>query len=171
MDEISTGLDSSTIFQIVNSLKQFTHILKGTTLIYLIQPALETYNLFDDNILISDGQIVYQGPREHVIGFLESMGFKCLKKKGVVDFLGFEHMDFVFSDRWKVESVPIVAWFSGCALFLFFGPSPLAFWLFYEAGTKYEGVDLSSGDFAEYDEKGECLVMISNLCSIFDVVK
>ncbi|KAK1576449.1 hypothetical protein Q3G72_013967 [Acer saccharum] len=29
MDEISTGLDSSTTFQIVNSLKQFTHILKG----------------------------------------------------------------------------------------------------------------------------------------------
>ncbi|KAK4836952.1 hypothetical protein QYF36_001596 [Acer negundo] len=87
MDEISTGLDSSTTFQIVNSLKQFTHILKGTTLISLLQPAPETYNLFDDIILLSDGQIVYQGPREQVLEFFESMGFKCPERKGVADFL------------------------------------------------------------------------------------
>ncbi|KAK3219635.1 hypothetical protein Dsin_013605 [Dipteronia sinensis] len=87
MDEISTGLDSSTTFQIVNSLKQFTHILKGTALISLLQPAPETYNLFDDIILLSDGQIVYQGPREQVLEFFESMGFKCPERKGVADFL------------------------------------------------------------------------------------
>ncbi|XP_044495069.1 pleiotropic drug resistance protein 1-like isoform X1 [Mangifera indica] len=87
MDEISTGLDSSTTFQIVNSLKQYVHILKGTALISLLQPAPETYDLFDDIILLSDGQIVYQGPREQVLAFFESMGFKCPERKGVADFL------------------------------------------------------------------------------------
>ncbi|XP_010249928.1 PREDICTED: ABC transporter G family member 39-like [Nelumbo nucifera] len=87
MDEISTGLDSSTTFQIVNSLKQSTHILGGTTLIALLQPAPETYDLFDDIILLSEGQIVYQGPRENVLEFFESMGFKCPERKGVADFL------------------------------------------------------------------------------------
>ncbi|KAL5575732.1 hypothetical protein UlMin_017431 [Ulmus minor] len=87
MDEISTGLDSSTTFQIVNSLKQYNHIFNGTTVISLLQPAPETYNLFDDIILISDGQIVYQGPREQVLEFFESMGFKCPERKGVADFL------------------------------------------------------------------------------------
>ncbi|KAK9232149.1 hypothetical protein WN943_022392 [Citrus x changshan-huyou] len=87
MDEISTGLDSSTTFQIVNSLRQFIHILRGTTLISLLQPAPEAYDLFDDIILISDGQIVYQGPREHVLEFFEFMGFKCPERKGVADFL------------------------------------------------------------------------------------
>ncbi|KAH9714821.1 ABC transporter G family member 40 [Citrus sinensis] len=87
MDEISTGLDSSTTFQIVNSLRQSIHILKGTTLISLLQPAPETYDLFDDIILISDGQIVYQGPREHVLEFFKFMGFECPKRKGVADFL------------------------------------------------------------------------------------
>ncbi|KAL3726508.1 hypothetical protein ACJRO7_031410 [Eucalyptus globulus] len=62
MDEISTGLDSSTTYQI-------------------------TYDLFDDIILLSDGQIVYQGPRELVLDFFESMGFKCPGRKGVADFL------------------------------------------------------------------------------------
>ncbi|KAK9006197.1 hypothetical protein V6N11_035242 [Hibiscus sabdariffa] len=87
MDEISTGLDSSTTFQIVNSLKQTVHILNGTAIISLLQPAPETYDLFDDIILLSDGVIVYQGPREHVVSFFESMGFRCPERKGVADFL------------------------------------------------------------------------------------
>ncbi|KAF5466684.1 hypothetical protein F2P56_016589 [Juglans regia] len=87
MDEISTGLDSSTTFQIVNSLRQYVQILDGTAVISLLQPAPETYDLFDDIILLSDGYIVYQGPRENVLEFFESMGFKCPDRKGVADFL------------------------------------------------------------------------------------
>ncbi|KAM3688044.1 hypothetical protein ACJW31_10G120800 [Castanea mollissima] len=87
MDEISTGLDSSTTFQIVNSLKQSLRILNGTAVISLLQPPPETYELFDDIILLSDGQIVYQGPRENVLEFFEYMGFKCPERKGVADFL------------------------------------------------------------------------------------
>ncbi|XP_024930413.3 pleiotropic drug resistance protein 1 isoform X2 [Ziziphus jujuba] len=87
MDEISTGLDSSTTFQIVNSIRQSIHILKGSAVISLLQPAPETYDLFDDIILLSDGKIVYQGPRENVLEFFEFMGFKCPKRKGVADFL------------------------------------------------------------------------------------
>ncbi|KAL6187981.1 hypothetical protein ACLB2K_039376 [Fragaria x ananassa] len=59
MDEISTGLDT----------------------------APETYDLFDDVILLSEGRIVYQGPRENVLEFFEYMGFKCPERKGVADFL------------------------------------------------------------------------------------
>ncbi|KDP36996.1 hypothetical protein JCGZ_06052 [Jatropha curcas] len=87
MDEISTGLDSSTTYQIVNSLKQSINIFNGTAVISLLQPATETYDLFDDIILLSDGQIVYQGPRDDVLGFFEYMGFKCPERKGVADFL------------------------------------------------------------------------------------
>ncbi|KAL5709532.1 ABC transporter G member 39 [Ranunculus cassubicifolius] len=87
MDEISTGLDSSTTFQIVNSLRQSVHILGGTSLIALLQPAPETYDLFDDIILLSEGHIVYQGPRENVLEFFESIGFTCPERKGVADFL------------------------------------------------------------------------------------
>ncbi|EEF45819.1 UPF0587 protein F46B6.12 [Ricinus communis] len=60
------------------------------------------------------------------------------------DCRGYELEGFVFDGEWKAESI---------------------------AGTKYEGIDLSAGDFSEYDEKGECPVMISNLYSKFEVVK
>ncbi|XP_010250339.1 PREDICTED: ABC transporter G family member 42-like [Nelumbo nucifera] len=87
MDEISTGLDSSTTFQIVRCLQQVVHLTEATILMSLLQPAPETFELFDDVILLSEGQIVYQGPREHVLEFFESCGFRCPERKDIADFL------------------------------------------------------------------------------------
>ncbi|KAM7471773.1 hypothetical protein LguiA_009956 [Lonicera macranthoides] len=87
MDEISTGLDSSTTFQIVKCLQQIVHFTEATILMSLLQPAPETFDLFDDIILLSEGQIVYQGPREHILEFFETCGFKCPERKGTADFL------------------------------------------------------------------------------------
>ncbi|KAK3130632.1 hypothetical protein QOZ80_6BG0495930 [Eleusine coracana subsp. coracana] len=87
MDEISTGLDSSTTFQIVKCLQQIVHLGEATILMSLLQPAPETFDLFDDIILLSEGQIVYQGSREYVLDFFESCGFRCPERKGTADFL------------------------------------------------------------------------------------
>ena len=56
MDEISTGLDSSTTFQIVKCMGDFVHLRDGTVLMSLLQPAPEVYNLFDDILLLSEGE-------------------------------------------------------------------------------------------------------------------
>ncbi|XP_020587828.1 ABC transporter G family member 42-like [Phalaenopsis equestris] len=87
MDETSTGLDSSTTYQIVKCLQQIVHLGEATVLMSLLQPTPETFNLFDDIILLSEGQIVYQGPREYVLDFFESYGFRCPERKSVADFL------------------------------------------------------------------------------------
>ncbi|RDY09362.1 ABC transporter G family member 39, partial [Mucuna pruriens] len=87
MDEISTGLDGSTTFEIVKFLRQLVHVMDFTMIISLLQPAPETFDLFDDIILLSEGYIIYQGPRENVLNFFESVGFKCPQRKGVADFL------------------------------------------------------------------------------------
>ena len=55
MDEISTGLDSSTTFAIIKYLRDITHMMQYTTAIALLQPAPETYDLFDDIMLIAEG--------------------------------------------------------------------------------------------------------------------
>ncbi|THG19690.1 hypothetical protein TEA_024970 [Camellia sinensis var. sinensis] len=60
------------------------------------------------------------------------------------DCRGYEPVEFLFGSGWKVESLE---------------------------GTKFDDVDLSEGEFAEYDEKGQCPVMISNLRAVFNVVK
>lgn len=87
MDEISTGLDSATTFQICKFMRQMVHAMDVTMIVSLLQPAPETFELFDDIILLSEGQVVYQGPREHVLEFFEHMGFRCPDRKGAADFL------------------------------------------------------------------------------------
>jgi len=87
MDNISDGLDSSTTFQIVKSIKQMIHVFDKTALISLLQPPPETFELFDDVIILGEGHIVYQGPREDVLEFFEFMGFKCPERKGIADYL------------------------------------------------------------------------------------
>ena len=87
MDEISNGLDSSTTYQIVACLQQLAHISDATILVALLQPAPETFDLFDDIILMTEGKIVYHGPHSHILEFFEDCGFRCPERKGVADFL------------------------------------------------------------------------------------
>lgn len=55
MDEISTGLDSSTTYLIVKCMRNFVHMAQGTVLMALLQPAPEVYELFDDIMLLCEG--------------------------------------------------------------------------------------------------------------------
>uniref|UniRef100_A0A0D3F4B9 ABC transporter domain-containing protein n=1 Tax=Oryza barthii TaxID=65489 RepID=A0A0D3F4B9_9ORYZ len=87
MDEISTGLDSSSTFHIVKFIRHLVHIMNETVMISLLQPPPETYNLFDDIVLLSEGYIVYHGPRENILEFFEASGFRCPQRKAVADFL------------------------------------------------------------------------------------
>ncbi|KAH6804230.1 pleiotropic drug resistance 9 [Perilla frutescens var. frutescens] len=87
MDEISNGLDSSTTHQIVSCLQQLAHVTDATIIISLLQPAPEIFDLFDDIILMAEGKIVYQGPRDEVLEFFDSCGFKCPMRKEVAGFL------------------------------------------------------------------------------------
>ncbi|KAK1311612.1 ABC transporter G family member 31 [Acorus calamus] len=87
MDEISTGLDSSTTYQIVKCMQNFVHQMEATVLMSLLQPPPETFDLFDDLIVLSEGYIIYQGPRIHVLEFFESLGFSLPPRKGLADFL------------------------------------------------------------------------------------
>lgn len=87
MDEITTGLDSSTAFQVIKCMQQFAHFTESTILMSLLQPAPEIFDLFDDIVLLSEGQIAYIGPRKEVLEFFESCGFKCPERKGIAEFL------------------------------------------------------------------------------------
>ncbi|KAI8531778.1 hypothetical protein RHMOL_Rhmol11G0162100 [Rhododendron molle] len=87
MDEISNGLDSSTTYQVIVCLQQLAHITDATILVGLLQPAPETFDLFDDIILTAEGKIVYHGPCSDVLEFFEDCGFRCPERKGVADFL------------------------------------------------------------------------------------
>ncbi|GFP80592.1 ABC transporter g family member 31 [Phtheirospermum japonicum] len=50
-------------------------------------PCPETFDLFDDLILLSEGNLIYHGPRSEVLEFFESLGFRLPPRKNVADFL------------------------------------------------------------------------------------
>ncbi|KAL6212315.1 hypothetical protein ACLB2K_017535 [Fragaria x ananassa] len=62
----------------------------------------------------------------------------------VFECRGYEPVDYGFGGWWKARSL---------------------------AGTTFDNVDLSEDEFSEYDEKGECPVMISKPSSSFVVQK
>lgn len=54
-DEVSTGLDSSTTYQLVRCMRNIVKMRAATVLMSLLQPPPETFELFDDVMLLSEG--------------------------------------------------------------------------------------------------------------------
>ncbi|KAL3669599.1 hypothetical protein V7S43_004984 [Phytophthora oleae] len=87
MDEISTGLDSAATYDIVATQRDIAKKLHKTVVIALLQPAPEVFELFDNILLLNDGEVMYHGPREHVLPYFESLGFVCPPDRDVADYL------------------------------------------------------------------------------------
>eukprot|EP00899_Mesostigma_viride_P014234 jgi/Mesvir1/22811/Mv14223-RA.1 len=75
LDEISTGLDSSTTFSIIQQISQLAAASQLTVVISLLQPPPEVFTLFDDIMLMSAGRLIYHGPRAQCLPHFESLGF------------------------------------------------------------------------------------------------
>lgn len=87
MDAISNGLDSQTTFDIIRAIKCVAESLDHTFIIALLQPPPETFNLFDEIILMSEGQIIYHGPRDDAVPYFSSIGYEVPPSVDVADFL------------------------------------------------------------------------------------
>ncbi|KAG1677137.1 hypothetical protein FOA52_000943 [Chlamydomonas sp. UWO 241] len=87
LDEISTGLDSATLFSIIRALRRYTNGMSYMTIVSLLQPPPEVFWEFDDLLLMADGKIAWHGPVGEVIGFFASLGFVCPSRKDVPSFL------------------------------------------------------------------------------------
>lgn len=74
LDEITTGLDSATSFDILQTLRDWTRIMNGSVVCALLQPTPECFALFDRLILLREGSLVYDGPVDNVVGYFNSIG-------------------------------------------------------------------------------------------------
>uniref|UniRef100_K3WZK2 ABC transporter domain-containing protein n=1 Tax=Globisporangium ultimum (strain ATCC 200006 / CBS 805.95 / DAOM BR144) TaxID=431595 RepID=K3WZK2_GLOUD len=87
MDEISTGLDSAATYDIINTQRSVAKKFRKTVVIALLQPAPEVFSLFDDIMIMNDGEVMYHGPREQVVDYFESLGFRCPPQRDIADYL------------------------------------------------------------------------------------
>ncbi|RLN14918.1 hypothetical protein BBJ28_00016098 [Nothophytophthora sp. Chile5] len=104
MDEISTGLDSAATFDIIATQRSLAKKFRKTVVISLLQPSPEVFALFDDAIILNEGHVMYNGPRDQALGYFESLGFKCPPRRDVADFL----MDLGTNKQYQyqVEAAP-----------------------------------------------------------------
>ncbi|KAG2505197.1 hypothetical protein BBO99_00008845 [Phytophthora kernoviae] len=87
MDEISTGLDSAATYDIVNTQRSVAHTLRKAVVIALLQPSPEIFSLFDDMMILDEGELMYHGPCNKVENYFETLGFKCSAGRDTADYL------------------------------------------------------------------------------------
>lgn len=86
-DEISTGLDATSTYDIIRLLVFIGKTLRLTRIISLLQPSPETVSLFDEVILLAEGHILYSGPIEEVEEYFANIGYEAPEFVDVADFL------------------------------------------------------------------------------------
>eukprot|EP00667_Euglena_gracilis_P001821 EG_transcript_1821 len=86
-DEISTGLDSATTFDICTAFKTVARTMHTTIAVSLLQPTPETFETFDDVLVMAEGQVVYLGARTEVLPYFAGLGFGCPKDTDTAEFL------------------------------------------------------------------------------------
>ncbi|KAL4437737.1 hypothetical protein ABPG74_012412 [Tetrahymena malaccensis] len=96
LDEPTSGLDSFTAYCIVDFLRKYAHNQNKTVLFTIHQPSSDIWNMFDNVMLMIDGQFIYQGPGGmNVLSYFQSIGFKCPLYSNPADFL----MSIMTSER------------------------------------------------------------------------
>ncbi|KAL3670758.1 hypothetical protein V7S43_003946 [Phytophthora oleae] len=87
MDEISTGLDSAATYDIITTQRSIAHTLHKNIVIALLQPSPEVFALFDDVMILNDGELMYHGPCDQVQGYFDGLGFACPVGRDIADYL------------------------------------------------------------------------------------
>ncbi|KAG2774808.1 hypothetical protein JG687_00014630 [Phytophthora cactorum] len=87
MDEISTGLDSAATYDIINTQRSVAHTLHKNVVIALLQPSPEVFSLFDDVMILNEGELMYHGPCDQVQDYFDSLGFSCPPERDIADYL------------------------------------------------------------------------------------
>ncbi|WJX83758.1 hypothetical protein P8452_66396 [Trifolium repens] len=94
LDEPTSGLDSASAFYVIQALSNIA--FKGKIVICSIhQPGCETFNIFDDLLLLSNGETVYFGEAKMALKFFADAGFPCPTKRNPSDhFILSINLDF-----------------------------------------------------------------------------
>lgn len=85
LDEPTSGLDTFTAYSVIYTLTQLAK--SGRTLIATIhQPSSDIYHLFDDLLLLSGGNVLYNGNAARCIDYFANLGYQCPKFTNPADY-------------------------------------------------------------------------------------
>jgi len=88
LDEPLSGLDSYAAYTLVQALKDLTQ--SGVPVLCTVhQPSSEIFDMFDDVIMLHDGEVVYHGEVERLPHHFADLGFPCKKNFNPADHVMF----------------------------------------------------------------------------------
>ncbi|KAK4482431.1 hypothetical protein RD792_009588 [Penstemon davidsonii] len=95
LDEPTSGLDSASAFFVVQGLKSVASSGGRTIVSSIHQPSSEVFALFDDLLLLSNGETIYFGEAKMALEFFADAGFPCPSRRNPSDhFLRCINSDF-----------------------------------------------------------------------------
>lgn len=85
-DEPTTGLDSFSAQQLVNTLHELAQ--KGTTILCTIhQPSSQLFSMFNNVLLLAEGRVAFNGSPDKALAFYAEQGYECPKAYNPADYL------------------------------------------------------------------------------------
>ncbi|SGZ56957.1 CIC11C00000004744 [Sungouiella intermedia] len=75
LDEPTSGLDSKASFEVVQTLKKFAQMENVVVIASIHQPSTQTFDLFDSVTFLSEGKVVYSGPRDGVELYFDKVNY------------------------------------------------------------------------------------------------
>jgi ATP-binding cassette subfamily G (WHITE) protein 2 len=87
MDGPTTGLDSTTAFTVCKVFKKMTEMGECTMVCTMEQPSPRVFRLFDNLILLKQGELFYIGHSMKTVKFLEVIGQPCPSDLNMADHL------------------------------------------------------------------------------------
>ncbi|RCK65837.1 Multidrug resistance protein CDR1 [Candida viswanathii] len=86
-DNSTRGLDSATALEFVRALKISARILECTPVIAIYQCSQDSYDLFDNVIVLYEGYQIFFGKADRAKEYFINMGYKCLQRQTTADYL------------------------------------------------------------------------------------
>ncbi|ORX71724.1 hypothetical protein K493DRAFT_309285 [Basidiobolus meristosporus CBS 931.73] len=86
LDEPTSGLDAYTAMMVVHTLKVLAQ--SGRTVVAVMhQPSSEIFHMFDDLMILKDGQITFSGETSQSVEYYRSIGYPCPLYTNPADFI------------------------------------------------------------------------------------
>lgn len=105
LDEPTSGLDSKSSYEIILYLKNMAVEEKKVVICTIHQPSSQLFNLFDDLVLLSKGELCYGGPRSLAIDFFTNHDLKPPALTNPADhYMDVINYDFMTGEK-KPQSV------------------------------------------------------------------
>ncbi|KAJ0980557.1 hypothetical protein J5N97_008812 [Dioscorea zingiberensis] len=74
-DQPLSGSDPATTYELVDTIRTISRIQQSSAVMVLNQLSQDVFDLFDRVILLGEGRVLYQGPRQDAIPYFATLGY------------------------------------------------------------------------------------------------